>query len=547
MPKSESDVREEIEYEDRLARIANREDHSRSRLQAIRKNPWAFGWCLYAVWTILLVSVEDQASYNVLSIPEFRKDFGSSFGGNYVLAASWQSAFSGAPIATRIIGALAAGQVADHIGRCNTLILALALSLAAVAMEFVATEKALFFGGKLLNGLAVASIESVSGTYIGEAFMNLLTEEQIAPLALRGLTTVLMAFSDGAGALIVALIINGTGTYTNRWAYRVVFCSQFGFAAVAASFVWFMPESPWWLLSKGQEDKALKSLRRLGYTRSDGEDAKRLATIRVTLEEIRSETEGVSYFECFRKSNLRRTVVAIAPLSVEIFVGAIFTGLYSTYYAQLAGYSTSMSFRLLITQQVLAIIGNVMSWFLIERVGRRNLTVYGTVALTVMLWVMGGLAVGASRGELRGAIATVQIYSWLYNLTIGATAYTYLTEVATARLRVKTMAVGFATQSGFGLLWSFVLPYLFNPDKADLGGKVGFIFGGFAVPCCAFLWWFQPETAGRSYEELDEMFVKKIPARRFKTYKTEAEIKAEALTRRTQEAVPQDDSVDKIG
>ncbi|OQU98379.1 hypothetical protein CLAIMM_04175 [Cladophialophora immunda] len=512
MPKSESDVREEIEYEDRLARIANREDHSRSRLQAIRKNPWAFGWCLYAVWTILLVSVEDQASYNVLSIPEFRKDFGSSFGGNYVLAASWQSAFSGAPIATRIIGALAAGQVADHIGRCNTLILALALSLAAVAMEFVATEKALFFGGKLLNGLAVASIESVSGTYIGE----------IAPLALRG-------------------------TYTNRWAYRVVFCSQFGFAAVAASFVWFMPESPWWLLSKGQEDKALKSLRRLGYTRSDGEDAKRLATIRVTLEEIRSETEGVSYFECFRKSNLRRTVVAIAPLSVEIFVGAIFTGLYSTYYAQLAGYSTSMSFRLLITQQVLAIIGNVMSWFLIERVGRRNLTVYGTVALTVMLWVMGGLAVGASRGELRGAIATVQIYSWLYNLTIGATAYTYLTEVATARLRVKTMAVGFATQSGFGLLWSFVLPYLFNPDKADLGGKVGFIFGGFAVPCCAFLWWFQPETAGRSYEELDEMFVKKIPARRFKTYKTEAEIKAEALTRRTQEAVPQDDSVDKIG
>ncbi|KIX94437.1 uncharacterized protein Z520_09823 [Fonsecaea multimorphosa CBS 102226] len=528
MPKSESAVirGEEIDYEDHLARLANHEDRSHSRLQAIRKNPWAFAWCLYAVWTILVVAVEDQASYNVLSIPQFRKDFGSSFAGNYVLAASWQSAFSGAPIATRVIGALATGQIADYIGRRNTLILALALSLASVTMEFVATSKALFLTGKLLNGLAVASIES---------------KAQIAPLALRGLSTVLMAFSAGAGSLTVALIINGTGSYTSRWAYRAVFCSQFGFAGIAAAFVWFMPESPWWLLSKGQEDKALKSLRRLGYSKSDGEDAKRLASIRVTLEEIRSETEGVTYFELFRKSNLRRTIVAIAPLSVEIFVGAIFTGLYSTYYAQLAGYSTDMSFRLLVTQQVLAMVGSVMACYLVERVGRRNLTVYGTLALTILLWIMGGLAVGGSRNELRGAIAMVQLYSWLYSLTIGSTAYTFLTEVATARLRVKTMAVGLATQSCFGLIWSFVLPYLFNPDEANLGGKVGFIFGGFSIPCFVLLWWYQPETARRSYEELDEMFVKKIPARHFKTYKTEVEMKAEALSRREEEAPPKEE------
>jgi hypothetical protein len=37
-----------------------------------------------------------------------------------------------------------------------------------------------------------------------------------------------------------------------------------------------------------------------------------------------------------------------------------------------------------------------------------------------------------------------------------------------------------------------------------------------------FLWWYQPETMGRSYEELDEMFAKRIPARKFKGYVTEA-------------------------
>lgn len=54
--------------------------------------------------------------------------------------------------------------------------------------------------------------------------------------------TCLIALSYTVGPFTVALIVNTTGTYTNRWAYRAVFCSQYGFAVVAAIFVWFMPE-----------------------------------------------------------------------------------------------------------------------------------------------------------------------------------------------------------------------------------------------------------------------------------------------------------------
>jgi SP family general alpha glucoside:H+ symporter-like MFS transporter len=75
-------------------------------------------------------------------------------------------------------------------------------------------------------------------------------------------------------------------------------------------------------------------------------------------------------------------------------------------------------------------------------------------------------------------------------------------------------------------MWAFVIPYLFNPDQANLGAKISFVFGGLAVICLVYLWFYQPETAGRTYEELDELFMTKVPARKFKGTKTEAEMKA---------------------
>lgn len=99
-PATTSALHQEIQVEDQLAHLALQEDHQTSKLQTIKTNPWAFAWCLFAVWTVLLVSFENQASGNILGIPEFRKDFGTLFNGDYVLSAKWQSAFSGAPVAS---------------------------------------------------------------------------------------------------------------------------------------------------------------------------------------------------------------------------------------------------------------------------------------------------------------------------------------------------------------------------------------------------------------------------------------------------------------
>lgn len=134
---------------------------------------------------------------------------------------------------------------------------------------------------------------------------------------------------------------------------------------------------------------------------------------------------------------------------------------------------------------------------------------------------MAGLATVGTVPALKGAISMILLYCFWYNVTIGATAYTILCETSTSHLRIKTIVIGLALQNALNTMWSFVLPYLFNPDQFNLGGKLGFIFGSLSVVCLVYLWLYQPETAGRTYEELDKMFMKRVKARKFVAYRTD--------------------------
>lgn len=71
-------------------------------LQTIKREPWAVIWCCYAIWIVLVVAFDFAAPSAILGVPEFRKDFGYFYQGGYVLPAKWQSAYSGAPVASYV-------------------------------------------------------------------------------------------------------------------------------------------------------------------------------------------------------------------------------------------------------------------------------------------------------------------------------------------------------------------------------------------------------------------------------------------------------------
>jgi SP family general alpha glucoside:H+ symporter-like MFS transporter len=88
-------------------------------------------------------------------------------------------------------------------------------------------------------------------------------------------------------------------------------------------------------------------------------------------------------------------------------------------------------------------------------------------------------------------------------------------------VRGKTIAIATAVQALVGIVMTIAIPYMINPDQANLRGKLGFFFGGLAALCFVWSYFRVPETKGRTYEELDLMFERGVRTRQFKHYKFE--------------------------
>lgn len=93
-----------------------------------------------------------------------------------------------------------------------------------------------------------------------------------------------------------------------------------------------------------------------------------------------------------------------------------------------------------------------------------------------------------------------------------------ISEISATRLRGKTIAIATAVQAGASIVFTVAMPYMLNSDQGNWRGKSGFLFGGVSVACLVWCYYRIPESRGRTFEELDIMFEKGVPAREFETY-----------------------------
>lgn len=355
---------------------------------------------------------------------------------------------------------------------------------------------------------------------------------QITPVVLRGLSTAGVNLGIALGQLLSNAAVKGFGEREDRWAYRGPFTLQLFFVAFLLAGLWFAPESPWYLVRKGRYDEAERAMKKL-WGKDKRVDVK-VAAMRAS-HLAHAENDKPSILQCFQGTNLIRTGISTGVFLCQHLVGIIFVLGYSSYFFQLAGLDPSKSFDLGVGVTACGVLGNFLSWFTVNKYGRRSQFLGGMATLTTLLFLIGIMDVVPSSGAKWVQAAATVIYAFVYFNTIGALAFVLLGETSTPSLRGHTTALATATQSVMGIAMNVAIPYMINPDEGNLRGKLGFVFGGLAAIATFVCFFYVPELSGKSFDQINTLFERKISPRRMGSYKAE-DIESEKETIETIEA-----------
>lgn len=151
--------------------------------------------------------------------------------------------------------------------------------------------------------------------------------------------------------------------------------------------------------------------------------------------------------------------------------------------------------------------------------GRRTIYFWSLVLTFIILVLVGALGVPQSQSPKPAyawAIGSLLIVSsFLYNCAVGPLTNTLCSEIPSALLRSKSVALARWSYAVTTIIAGAFTPYQLNPTAWNWGAKTGFFWAGSCLISIIFTYFYLPEPKDRTTAELDALFERKVPARHF--------------------------------
>ncbi|KAL6230992.1 hypothetical protein BDW75DRAFT_244323 [Aspergillus navahoensis] len=500
--ESETEIHEaELSYE------FTKDEHRLTFWAAARRHWPALAWGMFMNLATVLKGMDGGVVKGLVGLEVFKSTYGyyNPKQGEYMLAAQWLSAFNYANLLGAIVGALLSAVAYDRFGPRIMIAVCSILSIAFIFIQFYSDSPAQLFVGQLVNGCIIAFYPICASAYVGE----------VTPLVLRGFAATMTNLAFSIGSLVASGILKGTEPIATTMSYKIPIAAQWALPVIMLSLAYFVPDPPYWLVRKGRTDDALKSLRRLAT--SDVDVSHKLAHVRETLRLEESFQGGRPHYrECFRGPNLRRLTICVMAYSMQAFTGNVFFISYAVHFMELAGLDAADAFSMNLGLTAIGFLGTCISWFLLSYLGRRTMYLFGCCSLAIVLFAIGAVDLAPRQAAATWAqCALMLLCTFIYDLSLGPFCYVLLAEVSSARLRGFTIALSTVACFVWSVVFAVVIPYAMNEDQGDWRGKMGFLFAGTSALCAIYCYWCLPETRGRTFEELDVLFEKRVPSRKF--------------------------------
>ncbi|MBS9533893.1 sugar porter family MFS transporter [Mycobacterium sp. M1] len=402
------------------------------------------------------------------------------------LTAGQQELVTTATVLGEIAGAVAAGWLANAIGRKRSM-LAVAVCYAVFALlGAVSTSVGMLTVARLLLGVTIGVSVVVVPVFVAES----------APARARGALLVSYGVATVIGIIagyLIAYLLAGQGNWR----------AMLGLAAVPAVLVTLLlariPDTARWYVLKGRLDDARRTLR---LVEPDVDADAELAEISRTLREERHGGVGVLR-EMLRPPYLRATLFVVALGFFIQITGINAIVYYSPRLFEMMGFTGDFALLVLPALiQVAALAAMVVSLLLIDRVGRRPILLSGIAAMVAANALL--IAVFAAGDVFGGALAALKfggvlLFTVGYTFGFGSLVWVYAGEALPARLR----SMGSSAMLTSDLVANAVVAAVFLTMLTALGGAGTFaVFGALAVLSFGFVYRYAPETKGRQLEDI---------------------------------------------
>ncbi|CDK26910.1 unnamed protein product [Kuraishia capsulata CBS 1993] len=478
--------------------------------EALKKYPMALFWALFMALGIVMTGYDQALISTFYALPSFAKKYGQPDGdGGYEITAAWQTGLSmGSPIG-QVLGPLLCSWPMEKWGRKNTMIFSCILVTGFNFIQFFAKNIGTICVGEMIAGVVWGVFVALSPTYAAE----------IAPLPLRPIVSSISNLAFVIGQFTAQGVQAGCQNMTTQWSYRIPFAVQWAWPAIILAGIFWCPESPWWLVRQNRISDAKISLTKLGWDTEEGSQTDELIELMKETNDLEQEVEAAaSYAECFKKVSIRRTEICVGVFCAQVLVGNWYVS-YLTYFFELAGLTTKNAFDLAVGVNAIGFTMTLLSWPLMRYVGRRPIFLFGCAGLGVVLIIMGGLDSAPNYlkdSGLRWGEAVMMVF-WqaIYQITIGPLTFVILGEIPSTRLKSRVIALSLASSSLCGIAFGAGLPYMFADGWR---GKTGFLFGGLSFILTVWTYFRLPETANKSFQEIDILFERGVSARHFASF-----------------------------
>lgn len=289
-----------------------------------------------------------------------------------------------------------------------------------------------------------------------------------------------------------------------QWRFPVAF--QIVFAALVFAGMWRLPESPRWLIAQNRVEEGVVILAGLKGTDIHNEDVRLEA--RVVMEAVNRTNEQLGFKDLFtngHSQHFRRMLIGASTQFFQQFTGCNAAIYYSTVLFQKSiGLDRRLALILGGVFATIYAISTIPSFFLVDRFGRRNLFLVGAIGQGSSFLITMACLIDNTKQNAKGAAVGLFLFIVFFAFTILPLPWIYPPEINPTRTR--TAATGVSTCTNWISNFAVVM---FTPvfiNNARWGCYLFFAIMNFLfVPIIFF---FYPETAGRSLEEVDIIFAK---------------------------------------